>query len=62
MNWLLIISTVVEHAGAPSGAFSKGTLGLPQLDYQGFEPSPYNDAEGREIFEELASPVCLKFP
>lgn len=46
----------VEHAGAPSGAFSQGALGIPQLDYQGFESSPYNDVEERENFEELASP------
>lgn len=48
---------VVEHAAAPSGTLSHGALNLPKLEYQGFEPSPYNDADEQENVEDLINPV-----
>ncbi|KAH7912578.1 Pep3/Vps18/deep orange family-domain-containing protein [Hygrophoropsis aurantiaca] len=39
----------VEHA-TPSNAYLHGSVPLPQLDYEGFEPSPY-DSEARAELE-----------
>ncbi|KAI5123557.1 hypothetical protein M0805_003376 [Coniferiporia weirii] len=46
----------VEHAAAPSAGLA-GALNLPKLDYQGFEPSPYDDVDERENVEDLLSPL-----
>ena len=47
----------VEHAAAPVGTLNQGALNFPKLEYQGFEPSPYDEAEERENVEELLDPV-----
>ena len=37
---LLITQVVVEHT-APTPGHSRSTVPLPQVQYEGFEPSPY---------------------
>ncbi|KAH8120213.1 DigA protein [Phellopilus nigrolimitatus] len=37
----------------PQRAFAQGSFNLPKLDYQGFEPSPYDDTDERENVEDL---------
>ncbi|EPQ60538.1 hypothetical protein GLOTRDRAFT_102290 [Gloeophyllum trabeum ATCC 11539] len=44
----------VEHAAAPNGGLGHGASALPQVQYEGFEPSPYERDDFREEFEEAA--------
>ncbi|THH06935.1 hypothetical protein EW145_g3730 [Phellinidium pouzarii] len=46
----------VEHAGA-SAVLPQSSLNLPKLDYQGFEPSPYDNVDEREDIEGLINPL-----
>ncbi|KDQ63405.1 hypothetical protein JAAARDRAFT_147697 [Jaapia argillacea MUCL 33604] len=37
----------VEHATAPTGGLTHGALALPHVQYEGFEPSPYDKEDSR---------------
>lgn len=48
--------TDVEHA-TTGGAAAPGALPLPQIEYQGFEPSPYEPNDPRTDIDELAQVI-----
>ena len=51
----LTVSTDVEHASAPGLESALGPGSLPPLQYEGFEPSPYDHSDARaDIFQ-----VCM---
>jgi hypothetical protein len=53
---LTLHSVDVEHASAtPNGIARSGAPSLPQLQYQGFEPSPYEEDDGGVYGEELVN-------
>lgn len=51
-----MVHVVVEHA-APAAGHSRGTAPLPQVQYEGYEPSPY-DSEIRAELEHPGALVC----
>lgn len=59
---LLKIPSVVEHTTAPTAGLSHGALALPQLDYEGFEPSPYGADGSRAELEDMTGPVSPHDP
>jgi len=42
----------VEHAAENSGKQAQNALSLPQLHYEGFEPSPYDKNDARAEIDE----------
>ncbi|KII93824.1 hypothetical protein PLICRDRAFT_49843 [Plicaturopsis crispa FD-325 SS-3] len=46
----------VEHASAPPGAIAYGASPLPQLQYEGFEPSPHEAEDTGADIESITSP------
>jgi hypothetical protein len=60
MNRYLLRLPVVEHTTAPSDGLTHGALPLPQLRYEGFEPSPYEAGDSRPELEELSGPVSFQ--
>jgi hypothetical protein len=50
---------VVEHTTALTG-LSHGALPLPQLQYEGFEPSPYEAEDTRAELEDISGPVSVR--
>jgi hypothetical protein len=56
--FLIYISLLdVEHAAAPATALAPGILPLPKLEYEGFEPSPYESDDARLELEDGTAPV-----
>jgi hypothetical protein len=37
----------VEHATGPAATLASGSLSLPKLEYEGFEPLPYESEDAR---------------
>lgn len=59
LSELLFFVLDVEHAVEDSGKQAQHTLSLPQLHFEGFEPSPYNKTDARaENNEGLVRLVC----
>ncbi len=44
-------------ANGPAGVLTRGASALPQLEHQGFEPSPFDQDDSRADVDELLSPV-----
>ena len=57
--YLVNVYLDVEHAAEDSGKQAQNAVSLPQLHYEGFEPSPYDKNDARaEIDEGLVRIVC----